>query len=93
MYIIIDFFLKDFKRFVKWVVLDHLASLEMLGFLEKANSEPPLVTYEASFDGLIASISRYWKIEFGRPTVRVGGFGGAREGPPPTQNFFLEDCC
>ena len=44
MYIIIDFSSKDFKRFVKWVVLDQLASLEKLGFSEKANSEPPLVT-------------------------------------------------
>ena len=60
MHIIIDLSLKDFKRFVKWVVLDHLASLEKLGFSEKANSEPPLVTKEASFDGLIASINRYW---------------------------------
>jgi hypothetical protein len=58
MYIIIDFSLKDFKRFVKWVVLDHLASLEMLGFLEKANSEPTLMVKEESFDDEIKSTSR-----------------------------------
>ena len=60
MLIIIDFSLKDFKRFVKSVVLDHLASLEILGFLEKANSKPSFVTKKASLDDLIASISKYW---------------------------------
>ena len=60
MLIIIDFCLKEFKRFVKWVVLDNFASLKMLGFLEKANSKPTFVIKKASLDDIIASISRYW---------------------------------
>ena len=47
MYIIIEFFLKDFKRFRE------MGGAGQLGVVGKANSRPTLVTKEASFDGLI----------------------------------------